>query len=70
MYFNCKTTLVDTFKTLFPNEFKFEGNRAIVFTESQVLPTDALAFCVGAALTYHSAGKRRAQVYGSPKSAL
>jgi Domain of unknown function (DU1801) len=60
MYFNCKTTLVDRFKTLFPNEFKFEGNRAIVFTESQVPPNDVLAFCIEAALTYHSASKRRA----------
>jgi len=53
MYFNCKTTLVETFKTLFPREFKFEGNRAIVFKASEAVPTDSLAFCVAAALTYH-----------------
>jgi Domain of unknown function (DU1801) len=53
MYFNCNTDLVERFRTIFPTEFKFEGNRAIVFSESEVVPTDALAFCVAAALTYH-----------------
>jgi len=59
MYFNCQTTLVDTFSTLFPNNFQFEGNRAIVFQASQSVDTDALAFCVAAALTYHRQGKAR-----------
>ena len=53
MYFHCQTNLVDTFRTLFPGEFKFEGNRAIVFNESEAVPSDSLAFCVAAALTYH-----------------
>jgi hypothetical protein len=56
MYFNCQTTLVETFKSLFPGEFRFEGNRAIVFTESEPIPKAALAFCISAALTYHRAG--------------
>jgi len=53
MYFHCQTNLVETFRTLFPNKFKFEGNRAIVFNESDVVPTDSLAFCITAALSYH-----------------
>ena len=53
MYFHCQTNLIDTFRTLFPGEFKFEGNRAIVFNESEAVPTDSVAFCVAAALTYH-----------------
>ena len=53
MYFHCQTNLIETFKTLFPGEFKFEGNRAIVFNESDAVPKDALAFCIAAALTYH-----------------
>ncbi|MGE0498512.1 MAG: DUF1801 domain-containing protein [Ramlibacter sp.] len=53
MYFNCQTTLVETFKTIFPHTFRYEGNRAIVFTEHAPLDQDALAFCVAAALTYH-----------------
>jgi len=51
--FNCQTTLVDTFKTLFPTEFRYQGRRAIVFEASDPVPTDALAFCIAAALSYH-----------------
>ncbi len=53
MYFNCRTTLVETFKGLFPNEFRFEGQRAIVFGPGDAVPADSIAFCVAAALTYH-----------------
>lgn len=52
IYFNCQTTLVATFKTMFPDDFRFEGNRAIVFEEHEALPMDSLAICIGAALTY------------------
>ena len=53
MYFNCQTKLVDTFRSLFRSEFKFEGNRAIIFDLSEKVPTDALEICIAAALTYH-----------------
>jgi hypothetical protein len=53
MYFNCQTTLVETFRTLFPDDFRFEGHRALVFEETAAVPTDALAYCIAAALTYH-----------------
>jgi hypothetical protein len=53
MYFHCQTNLVETFRTLFPNDFKFEGNRSIVFGENDIVPVDALEFCIAAALTYH-----------------
>ena len=57
IYFNCRTTLVGTFRTLFPGEFKFEANRAIVFAVAEgvadAVPVDALALCITAALTYH-----------------
>ena len=53
MYFNCQTNLVETFRTLFPNDFKFEGNRALVFSLNDKIPRDALALCINASLTYH-----------------
>ena len=53
VYFHCRTSLIDTFRARFPAELTFEGNRAIVFDESDPLPTDSLAFCIAAALTYH-----------------
>jgi hypothetical protein len=34
-------------------DFKFEGNRAIVFDLDETVPVDSLAFCIAAALTYH-----------------
>lgn len=55
LYFNCRTTLVDTFRTLFPEELRYEGNRAIVLDSADVPPRDVLAFCIRAALTYHRA---------------
>ncbi|KGE16813.1 DUF1801 domain-containing protein [Paenibacillus wynnii] len=57
MYFHCQTTLVDTFRTVFPNEFRYEGNRAIIFDEDDDVPVEALKTCIAWALTYHS-GKR------------
>ena len=61
IYFNCQTNLVDTFRALFPGEFRYEGNRAIVFTESAPVATDALTFCIAAALTYHRNNKSEAR---------
>ena len=56
VYFNCQTTLVDTFRTLFP-ELNFDGNRAIVLDEASDVPADSLAVCIAAALTYHRTKK-------------
>ncbi|MEP6781060.1 MAG: DUF1801 domain-containing protein [Gemmatimonadaceae bacterium] len=54
MYFNCQTTLVDTFKSWFPHELSYEGNRAIVFDENDRVPVELVAHCIEAALTYHN----------------
>lgn len=59
MYFHCQTGLVDTFRTLFPGEFSFEGRRAIVFDEADVVPVDGLRICIEAALTHHLRRKSR-----------
>ncbi|NHZ43691.1 DUF1801 domain-containing protein [Massilia sp. CCM 8693] len=53
IYFNCNTTLVDTFRSIFPHDFVFDGSRALVFEQSAAPPVDALAFCIASALTYH-----------------
>jgi len=58
MYFNCRTDLVDTFRTLFPRDFEFEGNRALLFPVDGKVPKDAVAFCVAASLAYHLRKKR------------
>lgn len=57
VHFICTTTLVEQFRTWFPTTFSYEGNRSIVFDLDDVVPTEALAECLGAALTYHSRKK-------------
>lgn len=59
LYFNCNTNLVDTFRSLFPSELQFEGNRAIVFAPDAPVDKQALTLCIGAALTYHHDKSKR-----------
>lgn len=59
MYFHCRTSLVDTFRTAFPGTFTFEGSRAIVFDEGDRVPVRELAVCIETALTYHRKTSRR-----------
>lgn len=54
VYFHCKTRLVDTFKELYRDKFKFDGNRAIVFNEGDEIPIEELKHCIELSLTYHS----------------
>ncbi|MEN3931211.1 DUF1801 domain-containing protein [Microvirga sp. W0021] len=51
VFFHCQTTLVETFRELFP-ELKYEKNRAIVLDPVKALPADVLAICIKMALTY------------------
>jgi hypothetical protein len=67
MYFHCQTDLVNTFRTLFPKDFAFEGNRALVFRLGERLPKTTLAFCIAASLTYHL-NKRHLKVQGKSVS--
>ena len=53
MYFNCNTKLVDTFRELYSESFKFDGNRAIVFNQEDEVPSQALRHCVALSLQYH-----------------
>ena len=53
MYFHCQTKLVDTFKELYRDQFKFEGNRAIVFNCNEEISESELKHCISIALNYH-----------------
>ena len=53
MYVNCKTTLVDSYRSLFPNVFNYQGNRAVVFKLDDELAEDELRLCIRMALRYH-----------------
>ncbi len=58
MYLNCQTSLVDSYRTWFP-ELTYEGNRAVVFPLNKPLPTAELKVCIEAALTYHQSKRKR-----------
>ncbi|MEE1655782.1 DUF1801 domain-containing protein [Microvirga sp. CF3062] len=53
VFFHCQTTLVSTFRELYPTEFTFQGNRALVFEAGSRLSVDPFKHCVAMALTYH-----------------
>ncbi len=53
VYFHCQSGLVRLFKAIYPDTFRYEGQRAIVFAPDDRLPKRALAHCIGLALTHH-----------------
>ncbi|MCP5100098.1 MAG: DUF1801 domain-containing protein [Chloroflexi bacterium] len=53
LYVHCQTTLIASFRQLYPTEFVYEGNRAIIFDEVDVIPQQLLRHCIELALTYH-----------------
>jgi len=53
MYFHCQTTLVETFREVYPDELTYEGCRAIVFNVNEIVAEKPLRHCIALALTYH-----------------
>jgi hypothetical protein len=53
LYFKCTSRLVETFRLVFNNTLKYEGNRAIVFELDDEIPTDIIKQCIKSTLTYH-----------------
>ncbi|GHW73396.1 hypothetical protein VCSRO103_3663 [Vibrio cholerae] len=52
IFFNCKTKLVDTFRELYSDTLKFQGNRAIVLNINEALPIEQLSHCIEISLKY------------------
>jgi hypothetical protein len=53
IYFHCQSGLIGQFKAIYPDTFRYDGKRCIVFEVKDRLPKRALAHCVGLALTHH-----------------
>ena len=53
LYFNCQTSLVETFKELYADELRFSGVRAILIGKHEKIPAAAIKHCIKLALTYH-----------------
>jgi hypothetical protein len=50
--FNCKTTLIDTFRERFPDQFEYRQTRALLLPVAGALPKRPLSVCLSLALTY------------------
>ncbi|MFT4121955.1 DUF1801 domain-containing protein [Bradyrhizobium sp.] len=57
--FNCKTTLIDTFRERFPGEFEYRQTRALLLPVSGRLSKQPLSVCLSLALTYHLDRRRK-----------
>lgn len=53
LYTHCQTTVMAEMRDLFPDDFTFEGNRAVHFAPGDDLPMDKLTILIRRALTYH-----------------
>lgn len=53
MYFICTTGLITTFRMIYGDQLKFEGNRAILFDLKEPVPKNPIQHCITLALTYH-----------------
>jgi hypothetical protein len=63
LLFHCQTTLVETYRKLFPRTFSYSRNRAIVLDPEKLLAADELQTCLAMALTY-KLSKRQAKRRG------
>jgi hypothetical protein len=55
VYFNCHTTLVETFRQTYPDLFSYSGTRAITFRIGEPVQSEALKHCLALALCHHRA---------------
>lgn len=53
MYCHCQTSLIDTFREIYPDCFHFEGKRAIIWHLQEELAVKPLRHCIRLAFTYH-----------------
>ena len=53
LFFICNTNLIDEFRSLYAEQMRFDGNRAILIHAEEALPLDPLKHCITLALTYH-----------------
>jgi len=59
MCFHCQTSLVATFREIYPDTFTYSGNRSIEFGVGDRIDEKALRQCISLALTYHARKARQ-----------
>jgi len=55
LYFHCQSTVLRDFQGLFPNDFRYDGYRAILFRPGEDLQTEKLRLSISHALQYRVA---------------
>jgi Domain of unknown function (DU1801) len=58
IYFHCQSGLVETFRELYPDTFRIEGKRALLFDTDARVPARELRHCIALALTHHARKKK------------
>jgi hypothetical protein len=53
LYVHCSTTLIETYKHIYPDTFNYGGNRSILIKLHDRFDENALRHCINIALTYH-----------------
>lgn len=53
IFAHCQTTIISDFQAQFPDEFRYQGNRAVILPEEPGLSTAPLRHLIASALTYH-----------------
>ncbi|KAJ55242.1 hypothetical protein ACMU_15925 [Actibacterium mucosum KCTC 23349] len=53
IYAHCATSVISDFQALFPDEFRYDGNRAVLFDTPGDIQPDKLRLLITAALRYH-----------------
>jgi hypothetical protein len=57
LFVHCQSGLVPKFRELYPDTFRYEGKRALLFDTGAQLPLPELRHCIGLALTHHLRAK-------------
>jgi len=53
LFVHCQTSLMATYRELYPGKLEFEGNRMLRFHVDQAPPEGIVKNCIALALTYH-----------------
>ncbi len=53
LFVHCQTSLIGDFRALFPDDFRYDGNRAVCFSAETPPDPDKLRLLIRNALTYH-----------------
>ncbi|MEM1163375.1 MAG: DUF1801 domain-containing protein [Pseudomonadota bacterium] len=53
IYAHCQTTIISEFRDVFPADFAYDGNRAVLFRDGERPDTARLEMLVRRGLTYH-----------------